>query len=142
MNGKEKAFLDTNVVIYLYSEDETQKQQIAEEIVDDYDCCISTQVLNEYCSACITKFHTPLDDVRASVEEMLSEFPNVNIEPAQIRNALDLRVKYDYNYWDCLMLSAALKAGCNYIFTEDMQDGQIIENRLTIKNIFNTSGAI
>ena len=34
------------------------------------------------------------------------------------------------------MLVSALKSGCKYIFTEDMQDGQLIEDKLIIKNIF------
>ena len=42
-----------------------------------------------------------------------------------------------YGYWDCLMLASALRSECEFIFTEDMQDGQLIENKLKIKNIFN-----
>ena len=50
MSTREKAFLDTNVVIYFYSQTETAKQQAAEKIVSNYDCFISTQVINEFCS--------------------------------------------------------------------------------------------
>ena len=41
-----KAFIDTNIFIYLYSEDEMQKQSISQRVVDN--CIISTQVLNEF----------------------------------------------------------------------------------------------
>jgi predicted nucleic acid-binding protein len=53
MNGR--AFIDTNVFIYLYSEDENEKQIIAQKVVDKYECTISTQVLNEFSNICIKK---------------------------------------------------------------------------------------
>jgi predicted nucleic acid-binding protein len=43
----DRAFIDTNVFIYLYSEDEVEKQGISQKAVDKYDCIISTQVLKE-----------------------------------------------------------------------------------------------
>ncbi|MDR1149611.1 MAG: hypothetical protein LBK66_13365 [Spirochaetaceae bacterium] len=45
MNGR--AFIDTNVFIYLYSEDENEKQIITQKAVDKYERIISTQVLND-----------------------------------------------------------------------------------------------
>jgi predicted nucleic acid-binding protein len=40
------------------------------------------------------------------------------------------------SYWDALILAAALAAGCDTLYSEDMQDGQIFEGRLTVKNPF------
>jgi predicted nucleic acid-binding protein len=68
---------------------------------------------------------------------MTREFPTIQINQPLILEALDLCAKYFYNYWDCLMIAAASSAGCAYLFSEDMQDGHTIENKLTIKNIFN-----
>ncbi|MDR3275689.1 MAG: hypothetical protein LBT11_00535, partial [Treponema sp.] len=51
-------------------------------------------------------------------------------------DALHLMKRYNYSYYDCLMLASALKHGCAHIFTEDMSDGQIIEGTLQIVNIF------
>lgn len=53
-----------------------------------------------------------------------------------IKGALNIHEKYGYSYYDCLMLSSAIQNKCAYIFTEDMQDGQIIDG-LEIVNIFN-----
>ena len=53
----EKAFIDTNIFIYLYSEDEVKKQHISQKAVDKYDCIISTQVLNEFSNVCIGKLN-------------------------------------------------------------------------------------
>jgi predicted nucleic acid-binding protein len=53
--------------------------------------------------------------------------------------ALTIHEKYGYSYYDSLMVASALKQECQYLFSEDMSDGQVIERSLTIKNIF-TSG--
>ncbi len=45
---KDKVFLDSNIIIYLYSDDEPKKKLIAQNLIVDYDCCISTQVLQEF----------------------------------------------------------------------------------------------
>jgi predicted nucleic acid-binding protein len=42
--------------------------------------------------------------------------------------------KYQYSFYDSLIISAALSCNCKTLYTEDMQDGQIIENSLTIIN--------
>jgi predicted nucleic acid-binding protein len=47
-----RAFIDTNIFVYLYSEDETEKQVIAQKPFDKYECVISTQVLNEFSNIC------------------------------------------------------------------------------------------
>lgn len=136
MNDNEKAFVDTNVFAYLYSRTEPEKQKAAQKCVDKYDCVISTQVLNEFCNVCIRKLGKTVDEVQKALDEIIDECSVFIIKPEQIKYALYLHGKYKYNFFDCLMLSVAIQAGCKYIFSEDMQDGQIIENSLIIKNIF------
>jgi len=138
MTNSKKAFIDSNVFIYLYSGTEKIKQQIAQEYVDVCDCVISTQVLNEFSNVCIRKFNKSVDEIKLAIEEIIDECTVLFIEIEDVSQALDFHKKYGYRFWDCLMLVSALKLDCTYIFTEDMQDGQIIENKLTIKNIFNT----
>ena len=136
MNAKVKAFLDTNILIYLYSQSELIKQETAEKFISQYDCFISTQVLNEYCSASLSKMKIPIDRLQFSVNEIVMEFSVIPVNQYIVLEALALHEKYLYNYWDCLILAAAIQADCKYLFSEDMQDGQMIENSLTIKNIF------
>jgi predicted nucleic acid-binding protein len=62
----DKAFIDTNVFIYLYSEDDAKKQNISQMAVDNYDCVISTQVLNEFSSVCIRKLQKTPKEVGAA----------------------------------------------------------------------------
>ena len=53
-----------------------------------------------------------------------------------INKALALQTRYGYSYYDCLMLASALDGNCQIIFTEDMSDGQIINDILRIINPF------
>ena len=45
-----RAFLDTNILIYLYSESDADKRQAAYETLDRYQCVTSLQALNEACN--------------------------------------------------------------------------------------------
>ena len=132
----DKAFIDTNVFIYLYSEDEIQKQEISQRTVNKYDCIISTQVLNEFSNVCIGKLNKPTEEVELAVNEIIEQCTVSLIEKHNIKQALEIHKLYGYKYFDCLMLASALNSDCKYFITEDMADGQIINNKLTIVNIY------
>jgi predicted nucleic acid-binding protein len=132
----DKAFIDTNIFIYLYSEDEIQKQNISQKTVDKFDCIISTQVLNEFSNVCIGKLNKTTEEVKMAVNELIDQCTVILIEEQNIIQALDIHKRYGFKYFDCLMLVSALSSDCKYFMTEDLADGQIIENRLTIVNIY------
>ncbi|MGA1841698.1 MAG: PIN domain-containing protein [bacterium] len=60
---KDKVFIDTNILIYLYSEDEIEKQEIAEDLSNQYSPIISIQVLNEISNVMIKKMNSDLQSV-------------------------------------------------------------------------------
>ena len=132
----DKAFVDTNVFIYLYSEDEFGKQNISQAAVDKYDCIISTQVLNEFCNVCIKKLNKTANEIELAVAEIIGQCTVNKIEKEDISQALNIHKKYGYGYFDCLMIASALNSDCKYLLTEDMTGGQIIDDRLTIVNIY------
>ena len=51
-------------------------------------------------------------------------------------SALRIHNEYKYSYYDSLMIASALESGCLYLFSEDMADGQVINSRVTIRNVF------
>lgn len=55
-------------------------------------------------------------------------------KPDTIEQACRIATKYHYSFYDSLIIAAALSANCKTLYSEDMQDGQIIENSLTIAN--------
>ena len=50
--------------------------------------------------------------------------------------ANDLRSKHNFSYWDSLIVASALENACEVLYTEDLQDGHVIEGRLRIVNPF------
>lgn len=133
---RDKVFLDSNILIYLYSEDEPEKQIVVNELYDKSKCAISTQTLNEFCNVCIKKMKKSVEEVKESLKEIKENSELEFISDTTIDNALFLHSKYFYSYWDSLMLSSALEHNCSIIYSEDMQHGQIIENTLKIVNPF------
>jgi predicted nucleic acid-binding protein len=135
---KDKTFLDSNILIYLYSEDEPEKQNIVNNIFDKFECVISTQTLNEFCNVCLKKLKKNVSEITESLNEIKGSCRLEFVDDSVIEQALLLHEKYFYSYFDSLMLSSALKYNCAIIYSEDMQHGQIIENTLKIVNPFSS----
>jgi len=134
----DKAFVDTNVFVYLYSGDteDSDKRRRAYGVLNQYNCQISTQVLNEFSHICIRKLKYDSDNIQDFIRQICSYCDLSYIDEEMIGQALRIHAKYGYSYYDSLMIASALERDCNYLLSEDMADGQVIEGTLTIKNIF------
>ena len=53
-----------------------------------------------------------------------------------IFEACHLAARYQFSFYDSLILSAALECECSILYSEDMSHGQVIEKKLTITNPF------
>ena len=51
-----------------------------------------------------------------------------------ILKAIEIRNRFGFSYWDCQIVAAALEAGCTQLYSEDMQDGQIINGQIKLIN--------
>jgi predicted nucleic acid-binding protein len=133
---KDKAFVDTNILVYLYSEDEVKKRAAAYGAIERYNCITSTQALTEFSNVCIKKLHIQTEIISKSIDEITTACTVIPVEQETIKKALDLHSKYGYSYYDCLILASALMCSCTLLLTEDLRNRQVIENSLTIHNIF------
>ena len=131
-----KAYIDTNVFVYLYSDTEPEKRKRALESINKYDRIISTQVLNELCNVFLRKMKMSPSSIDAMLHKILSICKISLVEETTVFKALEIHDEYGYSYYDSLMIASALENDCQYLLSEDMADGQVIENKLTIKNIF------
>ena len=135
-------FIDTNILIYSFDRLDEVKHQVAvdllTELVEKNEIIVSTQVINEFIVVMTSKVTYPLS--LETVELHINKFNQVfNIRPIQMTDctkALSILKRYGFNYWDSLIVATALKSGCSTLYTEDMQDGQIIEKKLKITNPF------
>ena len=133
----DRAFLDTNVLIYFYSEDDEDRRNIAYHTLNSHDCVTNVQALNEACNVWFKKYNWNAEKIKAhldNIELVCGEI--LSIHRNTINNALALKDRYGYSFYDCLMLASALDGNCRIIYTEDMSDGQIINDTLKIVNQF------
>ncbi len=131
----DRAFLDTDVFVYAIAQDDPRSHD-AEELISAGGR-ISVQVLNEFAAVVRRKTHMPWDEVQLALESIEILCP----DPAPItldthKKALAIADKYAYRFYDALIVASALESRCTILYSEDMQDGQVIDHRLTIRNPF------
>lgn len=133
MSGAE-AFFDTNVVLYLLSAD-SAKADRAEQCIAKGGC-ICVQVLNEFASVATRKLRMSWTEVNEVLSQLraVCEVHSVTVQTHD--QAVALAQRYGLPIYDALIVSAALLAGCTTLWGEDMQDGQVILRKLTIRNPF------
>jgi predicted nucleic acid-binding protein len=129
-------FIDTNILVYCYADDEPLKQQKALGIASNPDTFIRTQVLTELSNTLKKKFQQDWLVIENVVSEVSNDFNVYVNKPATIEWACRVADKYQYSFYDSLIIAAALSSNCKTLYSEDMQDGQVIENSLTIVNPF------
>ena len=130
-------FVDTNVAVYLFDDDEPVKQRVARDLVDSDDAgrlVISTQVLGEFYVTTTRKLHLDLGTVHAAMAA-LSQFPVVATDLALVRAGVDTAERHQISYWDALIIEAAVVSGCDRVLTEDLAPGSTLR-RIEIVNPF------
>ena len=132
----DKAFIDTNVLVYFISSDNPKKATAREALLASPETVVSSQVINEFISTCLQKRILSLDEVTEVSDGFMRAIQFVPVDAATINSALKLVKKHKFSYWDSLIIASALENGCTTLYTEDMQDGQVINNRLKIRNPF------
>jgi predicted nucleic acid-binding protein len=93
----------------------------------EYDCIISTQVLSELSNVLSKKFLFSWKEILSVYDEMAALFNVHVVNSATIAKAIALAERYKYSYYDSLILASAREAECATLFSEDFQDGQIID---------------
>jgi predicted nucleic acid-binding protein len=134
----DKIFLDTNLWIYLYAKNPLEKYQRIERIIkEDLPLIqVSTQVLGELFHVLTRKQFTSKIDAINIISNLINTFPVLAIDTPQVLQALEINGKYNYSYWDSLIIATALLSDCSIIYSEDMQHNQLVENKLRIINPF------
>jgi len=131
----DRVFLDTNILVYAlgHHDDRTPK---AEALLASGGV-VSVQVLNELASVASRKLRMPWPDVTAALADIKILCPSPMPITVEIHDAaLRLAARHGYHIYDALIIAAALEGECSILYSEDLQAGQVIEGRLTIRNPF------
>ncbi len=100
---------------------------------------ISFQVVQEFLNVATRKFETPLTETEAEkyINQVLTPLCEVFANMELYIKAVKIMERWQYSFYDSLIIAAALQAECKILYTEDLQLMQLIESTLTIKNPFN-----
>ena len=90
----DRAFIDTNIFVYLNSGTDIEKMNVARDVLNSYDCVISTQVTNELCNVLIKKFSRTKNDVDTVINAMEASCEVALLTLETTRNALAIQDKY------------------------------------------------
>ncbi|HEY9258250.1 PIN domain-containing protein [Chitinophaga sp.] len=130
-------FLDSNIIEYSYSNSEIDKQKIARKLITESNSYISTQVLQELSNIVTRKFKFSYQQAILAIKECCQNNNlYVNTENTVLQ-ACQVADRYGFSFYDSLIIAAALESGCTILYSEDLQNGQLIDEKLTIKNPFN-----
>ena len=128
-------FLDTNVLIYAVGKNDPRASK-AEALLASGGI-VSIQSLNEFVSVARRKLGMSWKEIREFVDLICILCPDpIPVSLDTHKAALAIAEKYGYSIYDALVVSAAMEAGCKTLYSEDLQDGQIINRQLTIRNPF------
>lgn len=135
--GNELSFVDSNIWLYaLMGQRDPQKYQAAKTVTELPNLVISVQVVNEVCANLIKKAAFSEAQIQQVIASLYLECDVVGIDEDVFLSASDLRQKYHFSYYDSLIVAAALSANATILYSEDMHDGLLVENKLRIVNPF------
>lgn len=134
MSGK--FFLDTNILVYAYSGSDPLKSQVARSLNRPADGYVSTQVLTELANVLARKLKIAWPDIKAVINNIAANFPVHLNSPTTIAKATELAGRYSFSWYDSLIVSAALECGCDTLYSEDLQHGLLVDQKLKIVNPF------
>lgn len=136
-----RCFFDTNILIYTLDDSDSGKTEIARSLMREHisndEACISFQVVQECLNTAIRKADIPLNSEQAKQLLQNLLMPLVRVFPSGelYQSAIDLQARYQFSFYDTLIIAAALEANCKTLYSEDLQHNQSI-NGLTIINPF------
>ncbi|MGA2712760.1 MAG: PIN domain-containing protein [Bryobacteraceae bacterium] len=132
-------FLDTNVLLYSISRnpDESLKRERAISLLDEDSGALSVQVLQEFYVQATRSSRADAipHEFAAGLIEAWCRFRVQDITTPILTSALQIRKAYGFSYWDSAVVAAARTLGCDRLYTEDLNHGQMVKD-LAIVNPF------
>lgn len=136
-------FIDSNIWLYRFlanqdpdPQEDARKRKIAVSLTNLKNIVVSAQVINETCSVLKRKVNFSEPQISQLIEEFEQQCQIIDVTTSILKIASQLRMNYNLSFWDGLIVASALSGHANILYSEDMQDGLIVEHKLTIINPF------
>lgn len=132
MSDNNSQFIDTNILLYLLSSDETKANR-SEEIIAAGGV-ISVQVLNEFVNVARKRLNMSWPEIHTFLTEVRALLSVVDLNIKIHEYGCELAEKYKLSVYDAFIVAAAIEAGCMQLISEDMQHQQRFENKIEVFN--------
>ena len=135
----DKYFIDTNIFVYSFDQTHPVKQNRSKQLIQSGLQTglgiISTQVIQEFLNVATRKFATPmnLEDSTAYLRLVMNPLCQVYPDLSLYEAGLELQGETRYSFYDSLVLAAAIRGGCEILYSEDLQNNQEIHG-VVIRN--------
>lgn len=134
-------FGDTNILAYAHDLRDPHKQRIAvawlAALARQRNGRLSWQVLIEFYAVATHPRKLAMAESAARSDVLaLQAWNQVGPDAELLSTAWSVQARYDFSWWDAMIVAAALRAGCETLLSEDLQDGQVIDGKLTLSNPF------
>ena len=126
----DKFFIDTNILIYSIDAANAEKQKKAKSIISELSengGIISTQVLQEFYNIATKKLCVSKEDAKLLLKYLAECFVVHKNSVNDILHAVEISIKTQFSFWDSLIIAAAISEGCTTLYTEDLNNGQLID---------------
>lgn len=97
---------------------------------------ISTQVLNETTNVLSKKHNIAWADLVNLITDFENNFFIQTLSSSEIKKACAIADRYGFSFFDSLIIASAIESGCSILYSEDMHNGQVIDNKIRILNPF------
>ncbi|MDF5721912.1 MAG: PIN domain-containing protein [Rhizonema sp. PD37] len=131
------SFIDTNVWLYRLFDDKKmemaqreRKRNIAISITSNQGIIISTQVVNEVSANLLKKAAFNEEQIKAVIQSLYRRCTVLEFNLSIFESASNIRSRYNFSFWDSLIVACALEAGASILYSEDMQDGLLVADQL------------
>jgi predicted nucleic acid-binding protein len=125
-------FFDTKVLLYLLSADDFRADRAESEL--SASGVLSVQVLNEFASVASRKLKMSIAEIREVLAAIRAACKIVPLCEETHDLGLQVAERHGLAIYDAMIVASALLAGCRTVVSEDMQDRQILEGRLEVRN--------
>jgi predicted nucleic acid-binding protein len=132
-----KVFIDTNILLYLLSADHDKADRA--ELIVQAGGLISVQVLNEMANIPLRKLAMSWREINEVLSLIRSLCPTVPLTIETHDRGRLVVERYGLSVYDAMIVAAALLGGCETLYSEDMQNGLLIDQQLRICNPFTVS---
>lgn len=134
---------DSNIWIYRFmidpdveEADDLRKRKIATTLTSEKNIVLTTQIVNEVCAVLLRKANFTETQLQQLIAEFYAGCNVLSVDREAILQASILRSHHNFSYWDSLIVASCLRGEVSKLYSEDMQDGLVVADKLEIINPF------